>query len=128
EKQVQYTDIIDLFQVQNVSKLYIQCNFFTDLGIIAISILTFWIIKLRKLKIIQQYTAVYLIIMIWSQQTVLQFANPMFFYQGMVVIFSAVGALFLGSEVVKDSTKKVFRKKDYAMLPRLSKTHTARSK
>jgi hypothetical protein len=32
EKQVQYTDIIDLFQVQNVSKLYIQCNFFTDLG------------------------------------------------------------------------------------------------
>ncbi|MGE4442310.1 MAG: lmo0937 family membrane protein, partial [Desulfomicrobium sp.] len=34
EKQVQYTDIIDLFQVQNVSKLYIQCNFFTDLGLI----------------------------------------------------------------------------------------------
>ncbi|MBU1004060.1 MAG: hypothetical protein KKE73_16225, partial [Proteobacteria bacterium] len=32
EKQVQYTGIIDLFQPQNVSKLYIQCNFFTDLG------------------------------------------------------------------------------------------------
>jgi hypothetical protein len=32
EKQAQYTGIIDLFQVQNVSKLYIQCNFFTDLG------------------------------------------------------------------------------------------------
>jgi hypothetical protein len=32
EKQAQYTGIIDLFQAQNVSKLYIQCNFFTDLG------------------------------------------------------------------------------------------------
>ncbi|MGE4443036.1 MAG: hypothetical protein AB7D27_16350 [Desulfomicrobium sp.] len=34
EKQVQYAGIIDLFQVQNVSKLYIQCSFFTDLGIL----------------------------------------------------------------------------------------------
>jgi hypothetical protein len=34
EKQAQYTGIIDLFQAQNVSKLYIQCNFFTDLGIL----------------------------------------------------------------------------------------------
>jgi TRAP-type mannitol/chloroaromatic compound transport system permease small subunit len=33
EKQAQYTGIIDLFQAQNVSKLYIQCNFFTDLGV-----------------------------------------------------------------------------------------------
>jgi hypothetical protein len=32
EKQAQYAGIIDLFQVKNVSELYIQCNFFTDLG------------------------------------------------------------------------------------------------
>lgn len=32
EKQAQYTDIIDLFQDKNASILYIQCNFFTDLG------------------------------------------------------------------------------------------------
>jgi hypothetical protein len=32
EKLAQYTGIIDLFQEKNVSILYIQCNFFTDLG------------------------------------------------------------------------------------------------
>ncbi|MGE4441326.1 MAG: hypothetical protein AB7D27_07540, partial [Desulfomicrobium sp.] len=46
EKQVQYTDIIDLFQVQNVSKLYIQCNFFTDLGYIKLSLRIFFTILL----------------------------------------------------------------------------------
>jgi hypothetical protein len=31
-KQSQYTDIIDVFQEQNASILYIECNFITDLG------------------------------------------------------------------------------------------------